>query len=553
MENYKPYLLSLKKSVLKLLQQKKIAYPLAGFGILLLLFCLWGGYFFSKSSVLDRYLTARSQSNVKFEDIKEYLVWDDTNQVIASDEASYTKFSPVTSKSKQEELRIKLLTATPKDNMYLKSVGRRFGIFPDYRIALKPLSLTVKTNLSGVDILLNQKKIATSDSDNYTYTVDHLPAADYTFSLDGQHNGKAVELSKAYNGKDKTIDLSVSFKNFTVRSNLKDGDLYFGKKRIASLSNGEYQVSDYPADESVSVYVRKTFSDGKLSSSKEVMKNVTDGAVLQLDAEGVLDEAGANQLLQAAFSKFSTFATSGQDASDLAATFEDGSANGFYQALKESIKQKTQLDSRKPSSLTISAPSLTSLNQVGLKTYQLGYSVSYTYYYDESTDKDKKTSGNLIQTYSGQLQLKRTDSGFQIAKSGHQEHQLIAEDNQVKRPDPIPEELVGTWETKKDGDTITISLTSDGTVTKKIDYKDEKKEDSTKTAKVSQAEELSDGLYRYHFESGDKAAFTVLDDIGANDAYVYGLRLNGSTLTTVYWKSGNTDGSPETGLSLTKK
>ena len=60
-------------------------------------------------------------------------------------------------------------------------------------------------------------KIATSDSDNYHVTVVHLPIDNYTFTLDGIHNGKEVEFNKNYDGKHQTVNMNLAFKNFTVK------------------------------------------------------------------------------------------------------------------------------------------------------------------------------------------------------------------------------------------------------------------------------------------------------------------------------------------------
>lgn len=534
-------------------RHRKISYPLIGFLACFLLFFIWGSFQFSKGRLVDHYLSLRAAADGRFEDIKEYLVWDDTNEVMTSDEARFTRFPAIKSKQKRQQLKKQLLTASSHDDMYLKSVGRRFGLFPDYRVALKPLTLKVKTNLAGVPIFLNQKKLTTSDSENYLFTKDRLPAGDYTFHLDGHYQGKPILLKRSYNGKDKTIDLSVAFRTFTVKSNLQDGELYFGKKQIGTLSDGAYKVDNYPVSDSATVFVKKSFTDGDLLSQKLALTAIEDQAEVQLNVDGLLTDDKANALLQDAFAKFTTFATTGQDPTDLLPLFEEGANNEFYSELKDSVKQKTQIDSRKPSHLTISAPSLTKVRQLGVKTNAISYAVTYTYTYDASTDPEKRTSGNLIQTFIGQLKVKRKGNDYLIDKTGHHAPELYNEDNQLKSPNPIPDSLVGSWQIKKDGDVITISLASDGTVTKRVQFKKDKKEDSVKVAKVSRVEEVSEGLYRYHFESGDKSAFTVMDDIGANDAYQYGFQIKGETMTTVFWKSEDTTTRPEEGIGLKKQ
>ena len=542
----------MKKEGQKLLQRKPIRTLLVIIGVLLVIFGLWGSLHYSKTATLDRYIKARSAPGKTFENIKEYMVWDDTNELITNDEAQYTKFSRLKTKAAQRSLRQKLLAADASDTVYLKRVGRRFFFFSDYRLAMKPLKLKLKTNVANLDVLLNDKKVATSNSEEYHLALDHLPVGDYRFTLNGLHNGKEVEFSKDYDGKHKTVDMTLAFKNFTVKSNLANGDLYFGKKKVSSLSNGEYAVSDYPVMGSKAVYVKKIFSDGEIKSKKQSLLDIVDGSTVQLDVPNQLDDATAQNLLKSAFEKFSAYATSGQDPADLAALFEKGTANQFYSALKGSIKQKMVTDSRKPSSFAITSVTLSDLHQTGVKTYSLSYAATYDYYYDEATDSEKKTSGHLLQSFTGQIRVKRTAKGYTIIKS-ISGPTMVGEDNQVKSPTPLPEELIGTWETKEDDKTVTMTFSEDGTVMKKTDYKDDKKEDTTKTAKVEKTEKTSDGTYRYYYQSGDKAAFTVLDDIGADAQYTYGVKINGSSITTVYWETDDTSGAPKTGISLTKK
>lgn len=547
-----PLLEKIQKAVKRLLQRKPIRTTLVIIGILLVIFGLWGSLHYSKTATLDRYIRARSASGNTFENIKEYMVWDDTNELITNDEAQYTKFARLKTKASQRSLRSKLLMADSSDTVYLKRIGSRFFFFPDYRLAMKPLKLKLKTNVSDLDVLLNDKKVATSNSEQYLLALDHLPVGDYRFTLNGLHNGKEVEFSKDYDGKHKTIDMTLAFKNFTVKSNLANGDLYFGKKKVSSLSNGEYAVSDYPVMGTKPVYVKKTFSDGEIKSKKQSLLDIADGSTIQLDVPDQLDDATAQNLLKSAFEKFSVYATSGQDPVDLSTVFEKGTENHFYGALKGSIKQKMVTDSRKPSSFAITSVTLSDLHQTGVKTYSLSYAATYDYYYDEATDPEKKTSGHLLQSLTGQISVKKTAKGYTVIKS-ISGPTMVAEDNQVKSPTPLPEELIGTWETKEDDKTVTMTFSEDGTVTKKTDYKDDKKEDTTKTAKVEKTDETSDGTYRYYYQSGDKAAFTVLDDIGANDHYTYGVKINGTSITTVYWESDDTSGAPKTGISLTKK
>ena len=372
--------------------------------ILLAGFLIWGSVYYSKSSVINRYITAYSKSGDVFENIKEYVVWSDTGKQITNEETKYTKFSRLDT-SIASQLSEELKTASSSDGSYVKRVGSRFLVFPNYRIAFEPMSLIIKTNVNKVDISLNEKKVSTSDSEDYSVTVERLPLSDYTASISGTYNKKPISLSKTYDGKDKTLDLSVSFKNFTVTSNLTDGELYFDKTRIGTLKDGQYEVSDYPVTESAKAYVKKVYSDGDLKSKEQLLSEISDGEEVVLNAENLLDETTAGQVLVSAFDQLIAYLTAGQDPSNIAAVFEDGANNDFYKGLKESISAKMTTDQRKATSLNIPSIVLNSMTQVGKESYLINFSAQYVFYYDKSTDTSKNTSGNIIQDLTGQVTM----------------------------------------------------------------------------------------------------------------------------------------------------
>ena len=263
----------------KTMKQKKFWVPTAVLSLLLLIFVIWGSFYYSKFYAIERYVAAYQASGNTFENIKGYLVWSDTGEQVTSDEAKYTNFTAL-NHSEAKQLTKELQVANASAERFVKRFGNRWLIFPDYKIALKPLSLNIKTNVDKVDILLNGKKVSTSDSDDYNVTVDRLPVADYTASISGLYKNKKLELSKVFDGKNTILDLTVTFKSFTVTSNLLDGDLYFDDTRVATLSDGRCEVADYPLTNSAQVYVKKTYSDGDMNSNKKTLSDISDGATV---------------------------------------------------------------------------------------------------------------------------------------------------------------------------------------------------------------------------------------------------------------------------------
>ncbi len=538
------------KKVKNVLRLKKVWLPSLIIGLALLVFLVWGSFHYSKKALIEKYTTAYQQSGDTFDNIKEYVVWADTDKQVTTAQAQYASFTKL-SKKEAQQLTKTLETADSSADSYVKKVGRKFLFFPDYRVALKPMSLTIKTNVNKVDVLLNEKKIAVSDSEDYTKTMNRLPIADYTASISGTYNGKPVELSKTYDGENTLLDLSVSFKTFKVTSNLTDGELYFDDTRVGTLTNGEYEVSDYPLTDSAQAYVKKNYSDGELTSQKQSLAAISDGDTVSLDAENLLDEATAGQLLVSAFDQLISYLNTGQDSSTVSTVFEDGSNNEFYKGLKESIKAKMQTDSRKATSLTIPAITLTSLSQVGKESYLANFSATYDFYYDKSTDSEKKTSGDVVQTLEGKLTFKKSGSSYVVANSGQKSITVTSEDNQVKSDSIFPEKILGTWKTD-DKDGVTFTFEADGTVTQTS------KSNKTKTAKVTKLEEEGDNLYRYVYDDGtDTTAFITSGIGGVGVKYAFGIKIDGSNLKLVLWQTGTNDdfdySKPLYGNTLTKK
>lgn len=543
----------------KLIQRKWVKVATAIVGILSISLIAFGYFYYSKSAVINRYLAAKSKtSGGSFENIKAFLVWDDTNEIVTNDQAAYANFKPI-QKSEVSLLKKTLQTATSSDQLYMKSVGRRFLIFPDYRVAMKPMTLILKTNVPNVDLLLNQKKVATSNSEDFTAELRRLPFADYTASIDGDYKGKKIKVSKKYDGNDAVLDLSVSFKHFTITSNLSEGEIYFGDDRVGSLKDGRYQVSDYPITKNSKAFVKKNFPDGELMSSKADLSEVAEGSELKLNVNNLLDHSKAGEYLIAVFNQLMLYTSNRQDPQSLADIFENGVTNDFYKGLKESVRAKLETDSRKASTFAISNLVLNTLTQVGKDSYLLDFALSYDFGYTKETDPEKGTFGNILQDLSGQLTLKKAGDKYIVSQSGTKNLTVTTEKNNLKKPSLLPDGLVGSWKGTKDDITYTLTFAEDGTVTRKVDYKDPKKADESKTAKITKAEEKNPGYYQLIFASESDGALMIIGGGvgGANVKYAYGLHLEGDKITSLIWQSGVNQefdfSKPLSGLTLSKQ
>ncbi|MDW7797748.1 hypothetical protein SCR05_09345 [Streptococcus canis] len=523
-----------------------------------LLLLIFGAFHYSKANRINTYLKARSvPSGRVFENIKEYLVWADTKEQITNDEAKFTDFRRYSQRELAQKAK-ELKEAGPDSAIQVKSVGRRFLIFPDYRIAIKPMDLTLKTNVPQMDLLLNHKKVAVSDSEDFSVKLDRLPMADYTASINGTHNGRKIKVNKAYDGENRVLDLSVTFKTFTVTSNVKEGDLYFEDNRVGTLKEGHFQVEDYPVTDSAKAYIKKTFPDGDLKSRKYALADVTDGDNLEITIDHLLGEEKAGQLLVSAFDQLIHYLSTGQDAANLGSVFEAGASNAFYRGLKESIQAKFQTDVRKASSLNIPSILLTKMTQVGKESYLLDFAATYEFMYDRSTDPAKQTSGHISQELTGKMTLKKVGDHYLISQTGTKNITVASEQNQVKVPSVFPENFLGTWVGQTNDLSVEMTLAEDGSVTTKVVIKNGHRSE-TKTAKITKVEDKGDGLYLYTADpSSNLGALTPGTGLGGvNVKYAYGFKVSGNTATPLVWQAGaNSDfdySKPLAGITLKKQ
>ncbi|MGT2933730.1 zinc ribbon domain-containing protein [Streptococcus catagoni] len=520
---------------------------------LLVLFSLgFGAYYYSKTTFINRYLQARSSHSASaFENIKEYLVWADTGEKITNDQARFANYKPL-KKEEISQTAIKLKRATSKDELYITSVGRKFFLFPDYRVAVKPITLTMETNVPDVDILLNQKKVATSTSEHFKTEVKRLPLADYTASISGHYKNKKIEVSKKYDGQNRNLDLTVTFKNITVTSNLKEGELYFDDSRVGTLSDGKCQVKDYPISGTVKAYVKKSFPDGKVQSKRQNLADLPEDAHLTLNVDKLLDDEKAGSYLLAAFDQLMIYSSQGQDSATVADVFENGVENDFYKGLKESVKEKLETDSRKASAFAIPNVSLNKLSQVGKTSYLLDFSATYDYSYKKETDTAKGTSGHIIQELSGQLILKKSANKYLVSQKGRKKINLVSEENQLKEPSLFPEKLLGKWKGEKDQVLYTVTFSEDGSITRKIDFKDPKKKDQSMTVKATKCEDKGNGSYQIFFASpADASVFTIDGSVGERSAY--GVHISGDRLSVHIWQDGQNPNLEKDGMALIKE
>ena len=117
----------------------------------------------------------------------------------------------------------------------------------------------------------------------------------------GKVDDQDITVSSEENVTSKTeVNLSVEYLSFTVKSNLKDGDLYVGGTKVGTLNSGKLDVNKVEVAGSSAVYVKKNFEDGSSIKTETLpIKKIYEDQTVTLDADGVLDRDTADRLLTA--------------------------------------------------------------------------------------------------------------------------------------------------------------------------------------------------------------------------------------------------------------
>ncbi len=320
---------------------------------------IYGNQYFSREAVAQRYLKV---ANSNFDKALEFEVWSDTEKPIKKSELTYRN---------SKETRTVTMDKLTSDASQMKKVGNKFFIFPDWRVAIKPASAKISINTKGLELFINDKRVTKADSDSFSQTISRLYPGTYNFVAKGNISGQKVEVSSEEKlTNHSTINLNVKYLSFKVNSNLTDGDLYVGSRKIGTLKDGKYNVTKLAVTDTSKIYVQKSFS-GKATLKSEVqsIENVYDGDTISLDAKGVLDRDTADSLITQAYYKLDSYASSHTTPDDLDDIFTSGNHNNFYLDVKNTIDTNTtNAKNRSADSINFSDVDVTKVTQTSPTT-----------------------------------------------------------------------------------------------------------------------------------------------------------------------------------------
>lgn len=392
----------------------------------------FGSYYYSRGQVAERYETAAKKS---FKDSLEYQVWSDTKKEIKTSEVKYTDTKNTTTYSKSQLM----------SGERMQKVGRQFLIFPKWRVVIDPGTVDLTVNTADLNLTINGVSYGTTDGNNYTAELKHLYPGTYNFVASGKVNDQDITVSSEENVTSRTeVNLSVKYLSFTVKSNLKDGDLYVGGTKVGTLSSGKLDVNKVAVAGSSAVYVKKNFDDGSSIKTETLsIKKISEGQTVTLDADGVLDRDTADRLLTAAYGKFGSYASNHNTTPDgVSDIFLNGTDDTMYKDVIADIdKNTTGAKNRSADSITFSDVDVTDVVQTGEKTFKVTFTAVYDFYY--GYDSKFKSSGDIKDKISWTCNVEYVgddDSDSSSSSSDYSDYRIngkAGESQHVSREDTV--------------------------------------------------------------------------------------------------------------------
>lgn len=392
----------------------------------------FGSYYYSRGQVAERYEAAAKKS---FKDSLEYQVWSDTKKEIKTSEVKYTDTKNTTTYSKSQLM----------SGERMQKVGRQFLIFPKWRVVVDPGTVDLTVNTADLNLTINGVSYGTTDGNNYTAELKHLYPGTYNFVASGKVNDQDITVSSEENVTSRTeVNLSVKYLSFTVKSNLKDGDLYVGGTKVGTLSSGKLDVNKVAVAGSSAVYVKKNFDDGSSIKTETLsIKKISEGQTVTLDADGVLDRDTADRLLTAAYGKFGSYASNHNTTPDgVSDIFLNGTDDTMYKDVIADIdKNTTGAKNRSADSITFSDVDVTDVVQTGEKTFKVTFTAVYDFYY--GYDSKFKSSGDIKDKISWTCNVEYVgddDSDSSSSSSDYSDYRIngkAGESQHVSREDTV--------------------------------------------------------------------------------------------------------------------
>lgn len=381
--------------------------------IIIILGALGGGYaygkkYFSKEEQVNRFISTLDTKQAK--QIVGQLEVE--NKQVSLNQNSIEPFVKLLKQDENYTKNLKKFLLTAKSNeksdsqdIYLKNSGKKYYLFDDYQFVLRPLDIIVHTNKKDATIWLEGKQVAKSGSEKYSATLGPLLPGKY--SLVSKLQEKETTLENVYpkaltrtNGQNlDEINLNLIPLKFTVKSNVKDAEVFVDQKQVGVLKDGNLAVGPISWHEGIKLQLRKTLGSDVVKTESVELSEKQD-ETYTLDFPEMLTMENMQQVASSLFDEV------GKAIKDekydykkkVTPLFVDGEKNNGYKNIAQYIE--TNRGNKQIESIDFS----TKMSQITPKTSKeaLGvFEVAIVKHYTSDANKDDE---KMVQKYNSLFQ-----------------------------------------------------------------------------------------------------------------------------------------------------
>lgn len=377
----------------------------------------WGGHYYSRAATLDRAVkSVKSGKNMTKYFTSGSASLKMTNATLLP-LSRYYRSSPKALNTLKGQLQASG-NSSDGDFTYQKN-GHHFLFFPKYQVSVTPVYPTVTTNHQDTKILLDNKTIATADSDDYSKRLGALVPGQYHLQATGKVGKHNLTNSSDYHiTKNTTYDLDLTTITATINTN-PGSDIYLnGKKLGATDANGTYNLKDEPWSDNMNIYAEYSSAGGTARTKSVKIKKSDDGNNdLELNYPGLISRDTADDFFTNLFNMIDQIANgsdeddvSDDDSHSMTGYFDNGSSNKQYQ---EFVKMADGYDDDDNISSTDMGTTIDSIVPGPNGRSLVTYTVKYKFWPntdDDDDDDDDDTVSIHVQEFQYTATLRDTSN-----------------------------------------------------------------------------------------------------------------------------------------------
>ena len=321
------------------------------------------------------------------------------------------------------------------EDFSVKAKGKYLGLFPRYQLVIQPVYLTVTTDQAGMDLSLDDKKLATSKGTNYQTTWGPLTPGSYQVEgkLDSEKSVSKQSLIRYHNPEFETnshVAMNLHKISFKVTSNIDGAKVLLNNKEVATIEKGQAEIKDVVWHQGMEVQLDfKTAGDSLKSDTYQIAANefLADdynadsyASEINLNFDHVQSEADVQNFLDNLYSDLSGYTSrygsfGSSQRSELAEYFVNGLGNADEKDFEKFINDIRTSDkkSRVDAKAKVESVSLTGKDI---------YTVQYLIYYDTVYTDDTEDVSQVFRYKKATLRYDEDDATFQIDNLGGAEN-----------------------------------------------------------------------------------------------------------------------------------